>query len=292
MIGKSAIYSTRRLIGSPGSNVYIEYMELSLRNRLAAGVRSPRIMLVVIVAVAGWAVASRPFCSHSQEPTSADSKSISFHPRKHPAEFLPNLVQVHPCVYSGGTPEGAPAFQELQTLGVQTVISVDGAKPDVATARQFGLRYVHLPHGYDGIPPRRAAELAKAVQDLPGRIYIHCHHGQHRSPAAATVACIVAGMVDPAAAESILQLAGTSPEYRGLFRSTTEAVPADPEFLKRLQVDFRETVELPPLAESMVTIERIHDRLIVLANNRWRVPAGRSRSRCPSSSAHATRTVY
>ncbi|MEZ6081685.1 MAG: hypothetical protein R3C56_40245 [Pirellulaceae bacterium] len=58
-------------------------------------------------------------------------------------------------------PEGAAAFNELVQLGVKTIITVDGAQPDVATAKQFGLRYVHLPHGYDGIPENRVAELAK-----------------------------------------------------------------------------------------------------------------------------------
>ena len=34
-------------------------------------------------------------------------------------------------------------------------------------AKKYGMRYVHLPHGYDGIPEERIAELAKAVRDLP-----------------------------------------------------------------------------------------------------------------------------
>ena len=108
--------------------------------------------------------------------------------KKLPARHLPNALQVHLQVISGGQPEGEAGFAELKGLGIKTIISVDGAKPDLELAKKFGLRYVHLPHGYDGIPEERVEELAKAVRDLPGPIYIHCHHGKHRSPAAASAA--------------------------------------------------------------------------------------------------------
>ena len=89
---------------------------------------------------------------------------------------LPNAYRLHERVISGGLPNGEAAFRELRDLGVKTIISVDGAQPDVAGARKYGLRYVHLPHGYDGISRTRQRELAKAVRDLPGPAYIHCHH--------------------------------------------------------------------------------------------------------------------
>src|SRR5258706_10041968 len=72
--------------------------------------------------------------------------------KKLPARHLPNALQVHPQVISGGQPEGEAGFVELKGLGIKTIISVDGAKPDVEMAKKYGLRYVHLPHGYDGIP--------------------------------------------------------------------------------------------------------------------------------------------
>jgi hypothetical protein len=87
------------------------------------------------------------------------------------AKHLSNPVRVHEKVISGGLPEGDEAFAELKDLGIKTVISVDGAKPDVATSKKYGMRYVHLPHGYDGVPEQRGKELAKPVRDLPGPIY-------------------------------------------------------------------------------------------------------------------------
>lgn len=61
------------------------------------------------------------------------------------SKHLPNPVRIHAHVISGGLPEGNAAFEELKSLGIKTVISVDGAKPDVARAEKYGLRYVHLP---------------------------------------------------------------------------------------------------------------------------------------------------
>jgi protein tyrosine phosphatase (PTP) superfamily phosphohydrolase (DUF442 family) len=191
-------------------------------------------------------------------------------PQKVAAKHLPNAYQIHPKVISGGLPEGEAAFGELAALGVKTIISVDGAKPDVAAAKQHGMRYVHLPHGYDGISGARASELAKAVRELPGPIYIHCHHGKHRSPAAAAVACVAAGLVDPTNAELILRTAGTSESYRGLYQSAQSARPMDAKLLDRLVADFPEVAAIPPLAETMVALEHTHDHLKQIAASGWK----------------------
>jgi protein tyrosine phosphatase (PTP) superfamily phosphohydrolase (DUF442 family) len=185
------------------------------------------------------------------------------------SDRLPNALRLNQRLISGGQPEGEAAFAELKELGIQTVISVDGATPDVATAEKFGLRYVHLPHGYDGIPAARAAELAKAIRDLPGPIYLHCHHGKHRSPAAAATACRALGWVDEQQAAEVLKRAGTSPHYIGLFAATRQTRPLDPAHLDRLDVEFRSTVPLPEVAEAMVAMELHFDRLEKLAANNW-----------------------
>src|SRR6185369_1160846 len=54
---------------------------------------------------------------------------------------LDNAHRLTDRVLSGAQPEGEAAFRELADLGVKTVISVDGARPDVASAHKFGLRY-------------------------------------------------------------------------------------------------------------------------------------------------------
>jgi protein tyrosine phosphatase (PTP) superfamily phosphohydrolase (DUF442 family) len=202
------------------------------------------------------------------QPASGDA-TVQFAPKKLDAKHLPNPWQVHPKVISGGLPEGDAAFAELAKLGVKTVISVDGAKPDLMAAKQHGLRYVHLPHGYDGVPEVRVRELAKAVRDLPGLIYIHCHHGKHRSPAAAAVACVAAGLMDPTSAELVLRAAGTSENYRGLYQSARTTRKIDGSALDKLIAAFPETTAVPPLAEAMVALEHTHDHLKQVAANGW-----------------------
>lgn len=188
------------------------------------------------------------------------------------AKHLPNAIRVHEKVISGAQPDGEKAFAELAALGVKTVLSVDGAKPDVVAAKKHGLRYVHLPHGYDGISESRAQELAKAVRDLPGPIFIHCHHGKHRSPAASAVACVSAGLIDRSSAEAILKTAGTSLGYRGLYASARNANRIDDRLLDALKAEFPETAKLPPMAEAMVALERTHDHVRLIAAADWKSP--------------------
>ena len=194
---------------------------------------------------------------------------VTARPEKIAAEHLPNAYRIHPKVISGGLPDGEAGFQELESLGVKTVITVDGAQPDVELARKHGMRYVHLPHSYDGIPENRARELAKAVRDLDGPIYIHCHHGKHRSPAAAAVACVSAGLLAPEAAKSVLETAGTSANYRGLYQSAESARQLESRLLDELEAEFPETAPVPPMAEAMIGIEHVHDHLNAIAANNW-----------------------
>jgi len=193
-------------------------------------------------------------------------------PRKISATHLPNAIRLHAKVISGGQPDGDAAFQELEHLGVKTVISVDGAKPDLVLAKKHGIRYIHLPHSYDGIPEHRAKELAKAVRDLEGPIYIHCHHGKHRSPAAAAVACVSAGLIDQSLSATILRLAGTNPNYRGLYQSAESARKLDQAVVDAVVSDFPESATLPPMAEAMVNLEHTQDRLKQIAAAGWKSP--------------------
>lgn len=176
-------------------------------------------------------------------------------PQRLKAKHLPQPIEVADQVISGGLPEGPEAFAELQALGVRTILSVDGATPQVDLARKYGMRYVHLPHGYDGIAPELAARLAQALRDLPGPIYIHCHHGKHRSPTAAAVACIGAGRISIETGREVLRLAGTNPKYVGLFQAVESAValPAT-EQVGRAE-EYPEIAELPWMARAMVAID-------------------------------------
>ncbi len=207
--------------------------------------------------------------SQTADAAAAEFPDTSAKFEKLTTKHLPNAIRIHEKVISGGLPAGELAFEELKSLGVKTIISVDGAQPNLAIAGHYGMRYVHLPHGYDGIPQERTKQLAKAVRDLPSPIYIHCHHGKHRSPAAAAVACVGAGLIASSNALGILAIAGTSPKYRGLYESASKAEKFKESLLNALDVEFPTTVELSAIAEAMVAIEHSYGRLNKMAIHRW-----------------------
>lgn len=189
------------------------------------------------------------------------------------ADGLHNLFRVSDRLYSGSMPEGDQGFASLERLGIKTVITVDGAKPDVATAEKHGLRYVHLPIGYDGIPTDRALLLAKAVRDLPGPVYVHCHHGQHRGPAAcAVVQLTLDPSWTPEQAERWLTVAGTDPKYSGLVAlPRTFKIPSATD-LDSAPNDFPTTAPVPDFVRLMVDVDARWDHLKAVKANGWKTP--------------------
>lgn len=173
---------------------------------------------------------------------------------------LPSAYQVHAKLITGGTPDPAAGFAELTRLGIKTIISVDATPTNVAAARRAGLRYVHLPIGYDGVSAVRVTQLVKAVRKLPGPIYLHCHHGKHRGPAAAAVACLGSGLLTKQQARLVLEEAGTSKQYRGLYNAVEQTEKLTDAVLAAAE-PFVEQAEVTTLAQAMMTIDRLYDRL-------------------------------
>jgi protein tyrosine phosphatase (PTP) superfamily phosphohydrolase (DUF442 family) len=172
-----------------------------------------------------------------------------------------NLYQMTPRLYSGGQPKGEEAFLTLEKLGVKTIISVDGARPDITAAHAHGMRYVHLPIGYDEVPEAQGLLIAKAMKDLEGPLYVHCHHGKHRGPAAAAVGAMATEGWNNRDAVLWLKTVGTSDDYPGLYESVASFVqPADGVYAG-LPDQFPEISEVSPMAEIMARIDRHWDNL-------------------------------
>jgi protein tyrosine phosphatase (PTP) superfamily phosphohydrolase (DUF442 family) len=202
----------------------------------------------------------------------ADAQVAPAFPAIGDAKILPNAHRVTAHILSGAQPEGDAGFKQLADLGVKTLISVDGAAPDVETAKKYGLRYIHLPITYSGVTPDEGKRLAKALQELPGPIYVHCHHGQHRSAAAVAVACVMSGQLEPEQAEEVLKTFGTGENYVGLWHDARAARPLDPQTLAAVHVEYAERAKLPALAEAMVDIDQSLDDLKALQKAGWRRP--------------------
>ena len=174
---------------------------------------------------------------------------------------LHNVQRWTPRVLSGSSPEGADGFATLRRLGVRTVLSVDGAPPEVELAARHGLRYVHLPVGYDGIAPAQLLRLTKAVRDLPGPVYVHCHHGKHRGPAAAAAALVGLGEMTPGDAVEGMKRSGTDPRYRGLIELPFTLHRPSLADLADAPADFPARTEPADLTQLMVRIDETWDRL-------------------------------
>src|SRR5262249_47565507 len=155
----------------------------------------------------------------------------------------------------------------------KTISSVDGARPDVEAARRLGIRYIHLPVGYDGVPRAQAVRIIKAVQSLPGPVFVHCHHGKHRGPTAAALCGIAAEGWTRERALAWMKEAGTSPDYRGLIASVRGFVPPSDEELSRVDTKLPEQAMVAALVEAMVELDQHWDHLKAIREADYRVPS-------------------
>lgn len=214
---------------------------------------------------------------HAHAPVSA-SRPAATQPagpvtRLPDAPGLHNVFQLWPNLLSGSVPDHAEGFASLRQLGVRTIISVDAATPDVAAAKASGMRYVHIPVGYHGLSADQQLALAKALHDLPKPVYIHCHHGKHRGPAAAASAAVLTGQLSNTEAILFLEQAGTSSSYPGLYRCVMKAFPLQESALRDAQVELPEIARVAGFAQAMSLAQDAYDHLTEIRDAGWRTPA-------------------
>ncbi len=185
---------------------------------------------------------------------------------------LENVFRVGDRVLSGAAPENEQAFEELQALGVKTILTVDGSAPDVKQAEAHGMRYVHIPVTYAEVTPEQQLEIAKAVRDLPGPIYMHCHHGKHRGPAAVASAEVLLGTMTPEEGVAFMKLAGTAANYTGLYACVAGAKPADKAAIDGVPSDFPSVAKPAGLVAAMVNVDVAFDHLGAIRAASWAVP--------------------
>ena len=169
-----------------------------------------------------------------------------------------NFTKVNEQLYFGGSPEEND-FAFLKSQGLRSIICVDGLNPNLTTAGKYDLAYRHIPITYDKISPEQQKQLAKAYSELPKPIYIHCHHGRHRGPAAAAI--VLKNHHDWKNTDLVefMKNAGTSPQYRGLYKTVKESkeIPQD----QWLHIEVPETAKVESLANTMAKLDRIWVKL-------------------------------
>ncbi|MFM9958896.1 MAG: cytochrome c [Phycisphaerales bacterium] len=214
-----------------------------------------------------FVLAALAACAPTQPATSAQRASFAR------ASLLHNLHTITPGLISGSGPQSPAALDELRAMGVRTIISVDGAAPDADGAQARGMRYVHIPTTYATITDGQRLEIARAVRDLPGPIYLHCHHGKHRGPAVAAAAAVTLGRLTNDEAVTLMKRAGTSPSYSGLYRCVQETRPASIAALDAAPADFPSVRRPAGLVAAMVEIDAAFENLGLIRKNNWRTPA-------------------
>ena len=186
-------------------------------------------------------------------------------------EGLHNVVAYSNGLYSGSAPEGA-GLETLANMGIRTIVSVDGAQPDADAAESLGLRYVHLPIGYDGMTEERKLELARVVRDLPGPVYVHCHHGKHRSAGAAAAISVALGRLTNEEALVRMKVSGTAPNYKGLYACATDTKLASGAQLDAASNAFPRKWKTTGIVQAMVEIDERFDHLKAIEKAGWKAP--------------------
>jgi protein tyrosine phosphatase (PTP) superfamily phosphohydrolase (DUF442 family) len=182
-----------------------------------------------------------------------------------------NLHEITPRIARGSQPEDENDFAELAKLGVKVVVSVDGSKPFVELAHKHGMRYVHVPMGYDGPTRDQQLILYKAFTTLEGPFFVHCHHGKHRGPAACGIGLMACDgwTADQVVAE--MGRAGTARKYEGLYAFPATFQKPTPEELATVK-EIPEVAKVPSFVDAMVHIDATWARLGDVRRAGWKSP--------------------
>ncbi len=193
-------------------------------------------------------------------------------PRGYPG--IHNAVAYHDGFVSGSVPEGDAGFDTLAGMGVKTIISVDGAEPEVDKASARGIRYIHLPIGYDGFDEQRKLQLVRATRDAmaDGPVYIHCHHGKHRSAGAAATIATSLGWESSETGVERMKVSGTAPNYTGLYACATSAVPLTVVVIDSVPAGFPSVWKPSSFVKGMVEIDAVTEHLKTIEKAGWVSP--------------------
>ncbi len=210
-------------------------------------------------------------CSGSPTKRSQTQAQVSVSPQLAAVDApdIHRLLKLSDNIYTGAAPSGRATYAALAELGVRTLVCVDSARPDVEGAAAYGLRYLHIPIGYDEISSQAQLTIVAAMEAKDGPYYFHCHHGKHRGPAAAAVALRADSGCSGRVGREVLVLAETSPDYPGLWRDV-QSWTAPSADTPRPQL--RSVAEVGSFEGAMARIDRTWDRIKLIRKAGWQTP--------------------
>ena len=232
-----------------------------------------------MVIAAGVAVSAIVSCSSPITQRSAASafevpQPLITDARPRSYEGVHNVVAFHEDFYSGSAPEGEAGFETLHEMGIKTIVSVDGAAPNLNAAKRYGMRYIHLPIGYNGFEEARKLELVRATRDaiVRGGVYIHCHHGKHRSACAAASVAQSLGWMTAQEGQARMKVSGTAMNYTGLYQCAAASAVLVANVIDAVSAEFPEIQPPKGLVKSMVEIDEVTEHLKAIEAAGWNVP--------------------
>jgi protein tyrosine phosphatase (PTP) superfamily phosphohydrolase (DUF442 family) len=185
---------------------------------------------------------------------------------------IDGLLALEDGIYTGAAPADAAAFAALAALGVNTVVCVDNAQPNVELAAEYGLSYIHIPVDYDEIDEHALLSIKRMIVERSDDVfYVHCHHGKHRGPAVAAIAWRQRSGCSSDSGLKVLKMAGTSKAYPGLWSAVSDW--QDPNIPKAQWPDLHAVAEIESFAGGMAKLDRNWDHIKLLHKNNWQVPA-------------------
>ena len=187
---------------------------------------------------------------------------------------LNQIVAFDSRVFSGSKPVGRLGMKTLRSMGVDTIICVDGVAPDVNNATLFNINTIHIPLKYISPSKEQVLDLATALNtgQQNGKVYIHCHHGKHRSAAAAAVALLALGQSDVKSMTAKMRISQTSSHYKGLWDAVNNQTKIDPLSILANNKKMPAAVKPEGITLQMIAIDEAMDRLQLLQRNNWTTP--------------------
>ena len=107
---------------------------------------------------------------------------------------------------------------------------------------------------------------------MPRPIFVNCHHGKHRGPAAICVGAIGAGEITNELALEFMTIAKTSPKYKGLWKAAADARPLSQSELHDDSIVLVERAVVADFVEGMGELSRLGDLLNDTADNGFQAP--------------------
>ena len=187
---------------------------------------------------------------------------------------LSQVVAFQDWLFSGSKPSGEAGFQSLANLRVRTIVCVDGTPPDHLTGDRYGMKTFHIPLKYGEPTQLQILDLATAVREgmTRGNIYVHCHHGKHRSAAASAIALLALNRSTAEVMKNRMVVAETSQYYSGLWDAVDKTRKLNESDLIQNETNLTNRVHPEGITNQMIAIDFAMDNLKLIKQSNWITP--------------------